>query len=257
MGVLLAKTFDPDKHDPTGWWMSEKLDGVRAIWTGEKFVSRTGKPFFAPAWFYRDFPKVSLDGEFFIGRGRFQDTVSVVRKKIPVKKEWIDVWYWVFDAPDRIGPFEERMMWVKGLLCCGCNVRIRIVQQIPCAHMQHLLDYHESIKSGGGEGVMLREPGSFYVPKRSGTLLKVKEVLDGIAVVTGHQPGEGKHTGRLGALLCRDVETDAKFKIGTGFSDVERESPPANGDRVRYAYQELTQSGVPRFPRYLCVDKGD
>jgi DNA ligase-1 len=38
--VMLAHVFDPEKHDPTGWWMSEKLDGVRAYWTGSNFYSR-------------------------------------------------------------------------------------------------------------------------------------------------------------------------------------------------------------------------
>jgi DNA ligase-1 len=37
---MLAHVFDPEKHDPTGWWMSEKLDGVRAYWTGSNFYSR-------------------------------------------------------------------------------------------------------------------------------------------------------------------------------------------------------------------------
>jgi ATP-dependent DNA ligase len=29
---MLAKSFDDVKTDPTGWLMSEKLDGVRCFW---------------------------------------------------------------------------------------------------------------------------------------------------------------------------------------------------------------------------------
>lgn len=44
VSILLAHKWEPD-HDPTGWWMSEKLDGVRAYWDGEAFVSRRGNQF--------------------------------------------------------------------------------------------------------------------------------------------------------------------------------------------------------------------
>src|SRR6187401_2796877 len=48
--LLLAHTWD-NEQDLTGWLMSEKLDGVRAHWTGAGFLSRQGNPFYAPAWF--------------------------------------------------------------------------------------------------------------------------------------------------------------------------------------------------------------
>ena len=34
IAVMLAQNYDPAKHDPTGWLMSEKLDGVRCYWDG-------------------------------------------------------------------------------------------------------------------------------------------------------------------------------------------------------------------------------
>src|SRR4051794_36228976 len=37
--ILLANPWDNDQ-DLTGWWMSEKLDGVRAYWDGKAFLSR-------------------------------------------------------------------------------------------------------------------------------------------------------------------------------------------------------------------------
>jgi len=52
VNVLLAHSWKPDEVDPTGWWVSEKLDGVRAFWNSEKrkFFSRNGKEFVAPSW---------------------------------------------------------------------------------------------------------------------------------------------------------------------------------------------------------------
>jgi DNA ligase-1 len=53
--------------------MSEKLDGMRAVWDGEGLYSRTGKPVSAPPSFFEQLPPgFALDGELFLGRKRFQ-----------------------------------------------------------------------------------------------------------------------------------------------------------------------------------------
>ena len=46
------------------------------------------------------------------------------------------------------------------------------------------------------------------------------------------------------------------FSVGTGFSDAEREAPPAVGSVITYRYQELSEAGVPRFPSYIGM-RGD
>ncbi len=99
---------------------------------------------------------------------------------------------------------------------------------------------------------MLRQPGSRYVAGRSSTLLKVKTFHDAEATVVGHQAGTGRHKGRLGALLVR-LPDGTDFAIGTGFSDRERENPPAIGATVTFRYQELSDTGVPRFPSWVGV----
>ena len=103
---------------------------------------------------------------------------------------------------------------------------------------------------------MLRKPGSKYEGKRSSTLLKMKKMLDDEATVIKHVPGQGKHTGRLGALFCQ-LANGKSFKIGTGFSDKDRENPPDIGSVVSFAYQELSRDGIPRFPvfRGIAIDK--
>ena len=66
---------------PIGWWASEKWDGIRALWDGEKMISRgsgVGKPkvyTYIPEWFKKTLPPgIPLDGEIWIGRGLFQKT---------------------------------------------------------------------------------------------------------------------------------------------------------------------------------------
>ena len=100
---------------------------------------------------------------------------------------------------------------------------------------------------------MLRKPGSAYVRGRSETLLKVKSFVDTEARVTGHVAGAGKHAGRLGALQAV-LADGTPFKVGTGFSDAQREDPPAVGAIITVRYQELTRAGVPRFPVFVDAD---
>jgi len=99
---------------------------------------------------------------------------------------------------------------------------------------------------------MLRQPGSRYEAGRSSTLLKVKRFQDAEARVIGHQPGTGRHKGRLGALAVV-LPDGTEFAVGTGLSDQERENPPPIGSIITFRYQELSDGGVPRFPSFVRV----
>ena len=262
MGVMLAHPWDG--QDPSGWWMSEKLDGVRAYWTGAKLLTRLGNEIHAPAWFLANLPKdVELDGELFAGRGKFQETVSTVRKLVPDDREWRGIAFWIFDAPDLSGGFEQRQEALTKLLGLAparprahgnfSGLGYRLLKQERCHGREHLDAYMDDVIGEGGEGVMLRSSGSKYEWTRSHALLKVKRMHDAEARVVGYEPGKGKHKGRVGALVCKTATGTVEFKIGTGLSDREREAPPAVGSLVTYSYQELTRDGVPRFPAFKGV----
>lgn len=260
--VLLAHKWEDE--DPTGWWMSEKLDGVRAWWDGKQFISRLGNTYHAPDWFKKLMPKgVVLDGELWIGRGMFQKTISAVRKLIPTDSEWQDVTYVVFDAPKRAGTFEQRMKYLEGMLPTfklgsgGSVGQVCLLEQIECENSKALKDFLKKVEGWGGEGMMLREPGSHYVEGRSKTLLKVKSFFDDEAKVIEHLPGRGKHKGRLGAIGVRwrnpETKKDIEFQIGSGFSDAQRKNPPSIGSKITFRYQELTENSVPRFPVFVTA----
>lgn len=97
--VMLAKTWE-DTDDPTNWWISEKLDGVRAYWDGADFYSREGNPFPAPDWFKQGLPACPLDGELWCGRQKFRQALSII-KNTGSGKQWEFLTYMVFDAPNR------------------------------------------------------------------------------------------------------------------------------------------------------------
>jgi DNA ligase-1 len=245
--VLLAETWD-GVLDPTGWWVSEKLDGVRAYWDGARLLSRLGNVFHAPDWFVAGLPAHPLDGELFLGRKSFQKTTAIVRRQ-DKSDHWKQIRFLIFDAPAHGGPFEER---VKLLQSLPAHDYASVHAHTVCEGIAHLKEELARVEALGGEGLMLRQPGSAYVAGRSATLLKVKSFKDDEAVVVAHQPGTGRHKGRLGALLVR-LADGTEFAIGTGFSDKQREAPPPVGATVVFRYQELSDGGVPRFPSFHAV----
>jgi DNA ligase-1 len=248
--VLLAHKWEPD-HDPTGWWMSEKLDGVRAYWDGAGFVSRLGKKFFAPAWFIADLPAEPLDGELWVGRKMFSRTISIVRSGA-ADAQWQQVSYVVFDAPGARGGFEARIAHVDRVLKQSGAPHARALAHVVCEGLDHLRAELARVEALGGEGLMLRRPGSPYEIGRSGSLLKVKTFHDAEAIIVGHAPGTGRHEGRLGAVVA-ELPDGTRFNVGTGFSDAERDDPPPIGSVITFRYQELTDDGVPRFPSWVGV----
>ena len=248
--LLLAETWD-GVLDPTDWWISEKLDGVRAFWDGEKFLSRQGNQYYAPAWFTARFPRVPLDGELWIERKQFQRTVSIVRRHDQTDL-WREVSFQVFDAPACPDAFEGRIAFAQRLVQERHSEFILFDPQVRCEGKSHLQDELSRILRLGGEGIMLRQPGSAYAAGRSPTLLKVKRFLDAEARVVGHQPGTGRHKGRLGALLV-ELPDKTLFAVGSGLTDAEREEPPSIGSTITFRYQELSDGGVPRFPTYVGV----
>lgn len=249
--VMLAKPFK-EAEDYTGWWMSEKLDGMRAYWTGSGLFSRNGKPIHAPRWFTDALPRMALDGELMTGRGQFNETISIVRKQSPVDTEWRRITFHVFDAPMQPGSCEQR--WADVQAAVAGIPFVSPVEQVRCASPRHLAETRATVARLGGEGVMLRAPRSAYEHRRSGQLLKVKSFQDAEARITGYLPGEGKHAGRLGAyeaVLLSGPRT--KFGVGTGMTDAERQRPLPIGTVITIKFFELTPDGVPRFPSFVAA----
>ena len=248
--LLLAQTWD-NATDLSGWWMSEKLDGVRAWWDGCKFLSRQGNTYHAPAWFTAGLPGVPLDGELWLDRKAFQRTVSIVRRQ-DQSEHWRQISFVVFDAPADAGPFEARQPLLRKMFSGTFVPYARVLQQERCRGIDHLETRLAGIESLGGEGLMFREPGSRYEAGRSSTLLKVKRFHDAEGRVVEHLPGRGRHAGRLGAVVV-ELPSGLTFSVGTGFTDAQRRSPPPVGSVITFRYQELTDRGVPRFPSFVRV----
>lgn len=217
--------------------MSEKLDGVRALWDGKKFISRNGNVFHAPAWFITAMPAIALDGELFMGRGMFQQTVGIVRRK---SGDWSGIKFCVFDAPQAEGDFATRLQFAQNALIG--NAVAEIVPHIICESESHLDAYFEELRALGAEGVMLRNPAMAYEQRRTDNLLKIKWVDSCEAVVIAHKTN-AVTVDWMGVI----------FDLGAGFTNAIRAALPAIGSEVSFAYSGLTDSGKPRFPTFLAV----
>ncbi len=224
--LLLAHAWAGDV-DLAGWWMSEKLDGVRAYWDGKQFLSRLGNPYHAPSWFTAGLPEVPLDGELWGGRKKFQRTVSIARRQ-DRSDHWKELCYLVFDAPALDAPFEARLAFCEERLRAHPLPHAKHHAHQRCEGTGHLKAELARVEALGGEGLMLRQPGSRYEVGRSTTLLKVKTFHDAEARVVAHAPGEGRHKGRAGALVV-EMANGTRFSVGTGLSDEDRRRPPAIG----------------------------
>jgi len=235
--------------DPARCFVSEKYDGVRAIWDGRVLRHRSGRAVSAPASFIAALPTAPLDGELWLGRGRFEALSARVRRVEPDEHEWRDVRYMVFDTPVGRLPFAARL---ERLAAFAPELRapVELAPQWRVADRVELQQAFVRTVAGNGEGLMLHVADALYMAGRSEALLKMKPHLDAEAVVVGHRLGTGKYRGLVGALEVESAE-GRRFFVGSGLSDASRREPPAIGANITYRYRDLTSTGLPRFATYL------
>jgi DNA ligase-1 len=236
--------------DPADYWISEKLDGVRAIWDGHALRFRSGEPIVAPAWFLDGLPAVSLDGELWLGRRSFDRLSGIVRKREPVDAEWRRVRYMIFELPGGAGTFSERIDRMRGIVTSTNVPWLGMVEQFRVADRTALERRLDTVVRAGGEGLVLHRADAPWLTGRTTALLKLKAWLDAEARVVGHVAGRGRLRGMLGALEV-EAPDGRRFRIGTGFTDRVRRAPPPIGALVTYRYRELTATGLPRFASFL------
>lgn len=255
--VLLATEHEPmlprvyaEGDGVAGWWLSEKLDGVRGYWDGRLLWSKQGKllqphPDFVAGW--PDFP---LEGELWGGRGSFERTAAVVQQALST--DWRQLRFAIFDLPAAPGPFSQRIEQARRWFTAHPTPYAFVIEQRPLQTQAQLQEELRRVEAAGGEGLIVRNPQAPYAAGRSAEVLKVKSFADAEAVVVEHLPGQGENAGRLGALLVERPD-GVRFRLGTGFTAAERLEPPPIGSLVSYKFYGLYPSGLPRFPAFLRI----
>lgn len=248
--VLLLKTYQPGLA-VTGWLMSEKLDGMRAIWDGHQLKTRGGQIIHAPKWFVASLPPFALDGELWTQRGDFEGVVSIVRDTNP-SQAWQKVGYYIFEVPNQAGGLEARLAILNQYLQTHSVPHLKIITQTLCESQTHLDRFFKTIQAQGGEGVVLRDPHTLYVTGRHASALKYKAFEDAECTLTAYKAGTGKYLGQVGALICQ-MDNNQQVALGSGLSDALRKNPPPLGARVTFKYYGLTANNKPRHPVYWRV----
>lgn len=249
--LLLAQNYQ-DHIDVKQYWVSEKLDGVRAYWDGKQLISRGGNIIAAPGWFTEGFPAQPLDGELWFTRQQFEHILSIVSKQQPISSEWQQLRYYIFELPGAAGTFTERVDAMQALVQQQNSPYLQAVKQFRVADRAELFALLQQLEQAGAEGLMLHHQDALYKTGRSSDLLKLKSYQDTEATVIGYRPGKGKYQGMVGALIVRTPE-GLEFAIGSGLTDALRQTPPAIGIEITYRYNGYTSNGIPRFARFLRV----
>lgn len=277
-GLQLAKQYEHSRQDIniTDYWVSEKLDGIRARWDGTELRTRNNNKIFAPAWFTANWPKATIDGELWIERGQFELTASIVLSRLtqgksisaakrlsmaeptaddiaaaPISdKRWAKIRFMAFDMPVADQPFDSRLNKLNSLKRATPNPTFAVIPQFKLLSLSALEEELKQVTKNGGEGLMLHHGNAFYQTGRSDNLLKVKHFEDAEAKVLAQLPGKGKFKGMMGSLLV-ETSDGIRFKLGTGFSNKERQAPPAVGSWVTFKYYGVTKNGKPRFASFL------
>ena len=238
------------------YWVSEKLDGVRGYWDGTQLLSRQGYRINTPDWFVARLGIEPLDGELWIKRDDFDVVSGIIRANKAIDSEWRQIKFMIFDLPAHTGRFDARIIAMGHRIAQINHDWIIMIPQIKIM-TPLLLDQHlEAVIQQKGEGLMLHKGSAYYKEGRTDNLLKLKAVHDQEGTVIGHTEGKGKYVGMMGALLL-ELDDGTRFKLGTGFTDAQRKSPPHIGARVTFAYNGLTKNGLPRFARFIRVRQED
>ena len=249
--LLLANVYRPGMR-LADYWVSEKYDGVRGYWDGHTLRTRGGETVAAPAWFTAGWPDTPMDGELWAGRGRFSHAQSTVRQQQPDDAAWREMRFMVFDLPAHGGTFDQRLPALNKLVESLDQPWVQAVPQQRVASDAALQKLLLRTVRAGGEGLMLHRGASMYRAGRSDDLIKVKTHEDTEAKVVAHLPGQGRHAGRLGALVV-EMPSGQRFRLGAGLTDAERDHPPPVGSWVTYRFRGTHDSDLPRFASFVRV----
>jgi DNA ligase-1 len=233
------------------YYVSEKLDGIRGRWNGSALITRSGNIINAPTWFIKNFPQQTMEGELWLARNSFAKTASIILRKTP-NEDWRNIKFMLFDLPEHKGTFSQRLSELRLLVDVIASPNLQVIPQFKLANKSELMQKLDELVEQGAEGLMLNHHNAYYQDGRSASLLKLKKYQDAEARVIEHIPGKGKYKNMLGSLLV-ELDSGLQFKIGSGFSDLQRQEPPQINTVITFKYYGLTARGIPRFASFLRV----
>jgi DNA ligase-1 len=234
--------------NPVGWYMSEKLDGMKGKWINGELRTRNENILKPPKWFKKLLPtEYNLEGELYFGKNSFHKTGSL-RSHDPLS--WDKVEFHIFELIDYNLNWLDRKRKLKEII--NVNDKIRIVKWKKILDCNHVEEKLKSIIEKNGEGLILADPNGMYVDGYVDHILKYKQKKDREAIVVGYKTDE--ECKRLTSLIVKDRKII--FNIGTGLKIKHRynfEERFPIGSIISYWYEIIGKNGKPRTPIFKGV----
>lgn len=241
--------------------VSEKFDGIRALWDGQNMFSKSGKILAIPPCFSDKLSPLGLkngdfvEGELWIDYGAFDEISSVILRKNPTCTDFERVKYLIFNAHlGESSDFLANLSQVKGILDSQNLTQdrcIQVINQHRFATQKELSDFFNTVIAKGGEGVIVRD---------SRVAFKLKPQNDAECKIVDYSRGKGRIRGKVGAIICESladknsgIEKGVIFRIGSGLSDKMRENPPKIGTIITYKFSGISKNGIPKHTRFLRI----
>ena len=243
-----------------------KLDGVRCIVRADGMWSRNGKPIISAPHIFESLKplfeadsELILDGELYCDKtaAGFNTIISCVRKTKPtesdlsISKQFIE--YHIYDVPSVDDNFMKRIASLSNYKLPDC---CKTVQTHWVTEGQERLDYlYGLFMECGYEGQMIRMDAP-YENKRSKSLLKRKEFVDAEFTILGVIEGNGNLTGKVGKLQFEINGKPFDSAVNGDWEYIEKlwhSREGLIGKTATVKYFELTEDGIPRFPKVIAI----
>jgi DNA ligase-1 len=261
---MLAHDYNDYKDKVTFPIYSQpKLDGIRCIIREDGMWSRNGKQIISAPhiyealkpWFEQN-PDLILDGELYANKdvADFNTIISCVRKTKPTAADLETskkIQYWVYDIPSVGETFIERFHELADFNLPECCVKVQTDQ---IDNLNDLHAYYYDYVSAGYEGQILRTD-SLYENKRSKSLLKHKSFVDAEFEIKGVIEGKGNLTGKVGKLQFEINGKPFESAVNGDWEYLAEllKRDDLIGKQATVKYFELTEDGIPRFPKVIAI----
>ena len=271
----LCKSYT-GKQNISGWLVEPKINGNRGLVIIEngtiKTLSRNNKPIYntehiQQAILRAGINNIVFDGEFYTSHSKLNNdwstTTAILRTQTKHEASH-DLNFWVFDMIPLVS-------WNRGLNEVPLYKRkyellltVNKVNNSSVVYVDHrviikpctLPDHMSTAIENGWEGIVLKNPESFYECKRSSNWLKLKPVHTEEFPIIGVQEGQGKYVGTTGAILIN--VHGVVVGVGTGMTDIDRleiwkDKDILKGVLLEVSYQTKSKDGSLIFPVFQRI----
>jgi len=251
----LGEPTEWQDENPTGWYMFERLGGIRCVWNGFEFQSKLGNRYNPPSFFVQDFPQSPLDGMLYAGKRKIRACQDILKSKGASLNQWSKAQFYVYDAMRVEGTFEERFAKLKKEFSNKNSSFIKLCSYEKCQSMDHFNKEFQRIKDEHGEGIVLKNPTSYYTRGTCKGYLEARAQYENIGTVVGVIKKEKASAQDPIKSLEVEDSNGNRFAICRGITQDVKDNPPEVGSRISYRYSGEIAEGKPKAPILIRILK--